>query len=645
MNVTVTGDITVDWIQWPVKEDADVSRFNWKSHLGFKRKALRGGALLLADMLSTSLRVNHPELEVEPENTDPSEFIHSFAELEDSGKGYHVKRFLGYTGPEDGLPGMPFKFRDSEADVLVIDDAGNGFREMNDKWPSSLRNEETLIVLKMSSPLFTGSLWRYLAENHRENLITIVTVDDLREFGANISRRLSWEKTAEDFMWQMNNNPAMADLRDLNMVVRIGLEGAVHYSGGDARLFYHPHLFEGNLFERSPGKMQGYGCAFTAGFTESICRGHDIDDAVRSGMTASMNLHRKGFTRKPDYPLNIFKAGDISWIGSVKIPHQGRDLWTIADSPPIFDIESVSRHIVINGYRQRRCPLPIAHFGKLITADRTEIEGYQSIRNLMIEYLKTENPERPLCIGVFGPPGAGKSFAVKQLAASVDPERIEHLNFNISQFRDEEDLIDAFHQIRDAVLQGKIAQAFFDEFDSPLGDKKLGWIRYFLAPMQDGEFREGDSMHPLGKSILIFAGGTNSTFQEFESQDPDILREAKVRDFISRLRGYVNIIGPDPQHRRDKFFMLRRAILLRSMFERKTPHLFDARGRLRIDREVLNAFLKIPEYRHGVRSMEAILDMSILQDVKRFEKSSLPPAGQLDLHVDGELFHRMVMEN
>src|SRR5690606_36343669 len=98
-------------------------------------------------------------------------------------------------------------------------------------------------------------------------------------------------------------------------------------------------------------------------------------------------------------------------------------------------------------------------------------------------------------------------------------------------------------------------------------------------------------------------------------------------------------------HRRDKFFMLRRAILLRSMFERKTPHLFDARGRLRIDREVLNAFLKIPEYRHGVRSMEAILDMSILQDVKRFEKSSLPPAGQLDLHVDGELFHRMVMEN
>ncbi|MBC7111703.1 MAG: hypothetical protein H5T35_05785, partial [Methanothermobacter sp.] len=331
-------------------------------------------------------------------------------------------------------------------------------------------------------------------------------------------------------------------------------------------------------------------------------------------------------------------------IGAVEIPQHPRGLWTIASSPPIFDIEAVSRYIVINGYSRKKCPLPVAHFGKLITADRREIEGYQSIRNLMVEYMKNDNPERPLCIGVFGPPGAGKSFAVSQLAASVDPERIKHLNFNISQFRCEDDLIDAFHQIRDAVLEGMVPQAFFDEFDSPIGEKKLGWVKYFLAPMQDGEFREGDSMHPLGKCILVFAGGTSSTFQEFESQDPEVLREAKVRDFISRLRGYVNIIGPDPQHRRDKFFMLRRAILLRSMFERKTPHLFDASGRLRIDEGVLNAFLMIPEYRHGVRSMEAILDMSILQDVRKFEKASLPSAGQLDLHVDGELFHRMAMD-
>lgn len=645
MKITVTGDITVDWIQWPVRQDSEGSMFNWKTHLGFKRRALEGGALLTARMLKNLADVNHPSLSCRPEKTDPSEFIHSFAELKPSGDGYHVKRFMGYTGPDEGLPSMPFKFRDQDADIVVIDDAGNGFREMKERWPSAIIDGDPTTVLKMSSPLFSGSLWEHLLERQRENLLLIITMEDLREYGANISRRLSWERTAEDFMWQMRNNPTLKDIQDLRMIVRVGLEGAIYHDGDDARLFYHPQIFEGNLIERAPGKMQGCGCAFTAGLTASLSRGLEIDDSVRRGMAAASELLSIGFSEEPDYPVSdIFHSGGEN-IGAVDIPLRPKGFWTIADSPPLFDIEAVSRYIVINGYRRRKCPLPVAHFGKLITADRREIEGYQSIRNLLMEYMKNENPERPLCIGVFGPPGAGKSFAVSQLAASVDPERIKPLNFNISQFRDEDDLIDAFHQIRDVVLEGMVPQAFFDEFDSPMMGKRLGWIRYFLAPMQDGEFREGDSMHPLGKSILVFAGGTSSTFQEFESQDPEILREAKVRDFISRLRGYVNIIGPDPQHRRDKFFMLRRAILLRSMFERKTPHLFDGDGRLRIDDGVLDAFLRIPEYRHGVRSMEAILEMSMLQDVKKFEKASLPSAGQLDLHVDGELFQRMVMKN
>jgi len=642
--ITVTGDITVDWIQWPFRGDPDVSEFNWKEHLGFKRKALEGGALLTARMLKSLTEVNHPSLRDKPQNTDPSEFIHSFAELRPTGDGYHVKKFMGYTGPETGLPSMPFKFRERESSIMVIDDAGNGFREMEEKWPSQLMDGDPTIVLKMSSPLFRGSLWEHLLEEHGRNLILIITADDLREHGASITRRLSWERTAEDFMWQMENNRSLEDLRDLNVVVRIGLEGAIHYNSGDARLFYHPQLFEGNLTERAPGKMQGCGSAFTAGFTAALSEGNGMDECIRRGMAAAARLLEMGFSSKPDYPVSEIFRSPGEDVGAVEIPKHPRGLWTIASSPPIFDIEAVSRYIVINGYSRRKCPLPVAHFGKLITADRREIEGYQSIRNLMMEYMKNDNPERPLCIGVFGPPGAGKSFAVSQLAASVDPERIKPLNFNISQFRCEDDLIDAFHQIRDAVLEGMVPQAFFDEFDSPLGEKKLGWIKYFLAPMQDGEFREGDSMHPLGKSILVFAGGTSSTFQEFESQDPEVLREAKVRDFISRLRGYVNIIGPDPQHRRDKFFMLRRAILLRSMFERKAPHLFDTGRRLRIDEGVLNAFLMIPEYRHGVRSMEAIVDMSILQDVRKFEKASLPPAVQLDLHVDGELFHRMAMD-
>ena len=151
---------------------------------------------------------------------------------------------------------------------------------------------------------------------------------------------------------------------------------------------------------------------------------------------------------------------------------------------------------------------------------------------------------------------------------------------------------------------------FFDEFDSPF-DGKFGWLRYFLAPMQDGKFREGETMHPIGKAIFVFAGGICSSFTEFSSEaakEP----AAKGPDFVSRLRGYVNILGPNCSNGSETLYMIRRAMLLRSLLERKTKQLLDSNNRLRIDPGVLRALIKIPKYGHGARSMEAIIDMSTL---------------------------------
>jgi hypothetical protein len=272
---------------------------------------------------------------------------------------------------------------------------------------------------------------------------------------------------------------------------------------------------------------------------------------------------------------------------------------------------------------------------------------------LIREYLSVEAPKRPLSIAVFGPPGSGKSFGVTEVAESVAPGRVERLEFNVAQFGSSSDLVSALHRVRDSALSGKVPLVFFDEFDSGYNGK-LGWLKSFLAPMQDGAFKDGEAMHPVGKSIFVFAGGTSAAFEEFcresASQAEDAaglreFREAKGPDFVSRLRGYVNVLGPNPTSDADNFFVIRRAMLLRSLIERKARQLLDGAGRARIDPGVLRALIKVPRYKHGARSVEAVIDMSMLTGRSSFEQAALPSGEQLRLHVDSELFSRLVVRD
>ena len=88
--------------------------------------------------------------------------------------------------------------------------------------------------------------------------------------------------------------------------------------------------------------------------------------------------------------------------------------------------------VAITGVEVALKGVPIGSFGKFVTVDRGEIEGFRSIRTLMREY-DSEPAPRPLNIAVFGPPGAGKSFGVKAVVKSaLDADRIEDLTFNLS---------------------------------------------------------------------------------------------------------------------------------------------------------------------------------------------------------------------
>jgi hypothetical protein len=166
------------------------------------------------------------------------------------------------------------------------------------------------------------------------------------------------------------------------------------------------------------------------------------------------------------------------------------------------------------------------------------------------------------------------------------------------------------------------------------------------------ELAEGQITHPIGKSIFVFAGGTSADLESFgqgpsgaEGEADQRRRAAKVPDFVSRLKGFLNVLGPNPTSPIDPYFVIRRAIQLRSILERGYKRLFDreeGKGNLSIDEGVLRAFLRISSYKHGTRSIESIAAMSHLGSKASFDRSSLPPKAQLDLHVHGREFAALV---
>lgn len=291
--------------------------------------------------------------------------------------------------------------------------------------------------------------------------------------------------------------------------------------------------------------------------------------------------------------------------------------------------------IVIDG----KPKTPVFTIGGLTCVDECDVEQYRSLLSLFSNYLKSPQ-QRPMSVAVFGTPGSGKSFGVEQVARASDESGgygIEKMEFNLSQFSSADDLIGAFHQIRDKALEGKIPLVFWDEFDTTFANKPFGWLRYFLAPMQDGRFSEGDITHMTGRAIYVFAGGVCTSFADFAKT---ALAEAKGPDFCSRLTGHINIQSVDHPTKDcaatpDAVVALRRHFILAGMLKKLRP-----RVELTLSTELRRAFLCVPRFTHGSRSMEQILRMCQIPDNSEpvITLSHLPSPSQLAMHVDARQF-------
>jgi hypothetical protein len=683
--IVVAGDVVIDRIQYPIPSippDPEHQVAAWRSWPNTRIADRPGGALLVAKMLEVAA----PGARILTYNPDmlrglsPEKIPFAIVELGPSPSPtasepkrlvYRVSHPGGFCGPSGEITRLPLADDSDVPALVVLDDVGNGFCNDRNAWPVVVKKNsgQTPIVLHLRGTLFECDLWRHLSRCHADNLVVVIKADDLRAAGVNLCRRLSWERTATDLVWQLACNSSLAGLANCaDVVVTFGADGAIHQSrrGGktEARLYFDPEAIEGDFRDGQKNEMSGVYAAFVAGLAASTSNGlESLGKGVLGGLRAMRRLWREGFGTEgnfsADIPARLFEpaADNDETLADTLIPQPTKrepadpSYWRILGEVGGTGLEEMARHFVRVKGAVAKQSVPVGRFGKLVTVDRAEIESYRSIRNLMREYLEKKSPDRPLSVAVFGPPGSGKSFGVTQVAESIAPGRVEKLELNVAQFSSPQDLVRGLHRARDIALGGKIPLVFFDEFDAAHNGPR-GWLQYFLMPMQDGVFKDGEADHPIGQAIFVFAGGTSTTFAEFTleahpegSKERDAFKAQKGPDFVSRLRGYVDVLGPNRNSGGDDAFVVRRGMLLRSLIERKAKWLLDGTGQAQIDDGVLRALLKVPHYKHGARSLEAIVEMSLLTGRKTFEQAALPPVDQLRLHVDPDVFLRLVIRD
>lgn len=709
---------------------------------GFRELKTPGGALMLMELIANTtaslgwqtefgLEVDYEALPQdyhayalwEPQLSNPAE--------KDESKRFEVWRAvepaLGYGNKEsEALNENDRSFSmgtsrhfDSVPEIIVIDDPGLDFRRVSskDRWPFLKKSKKRLrphwVVLKLSGSIGEGDLWDELVTCCDDNLVVIVSADQLRRTDLRLSGALSWEATVEDVLAELKSNPALEPLLSArHAIITFKSDGAFWLNnkneGPSRMLVFDAANAEGDWSAlQGRGTLFGYLSCFTAAIVRELCcqvdasagkvTEADFESALAAGLGAARELHRLGHGRvktlkagsKQEYednPKPGFPFKDIADIAakirkptdkfvSAPLPAQinERGKWMMLDEwqgqaraselkRPYY--EAAWAVAVLGPDALER--FPVACFGALRTVDRGEIESLRSLRQLISSYQTGGVQKKPLSIGVFGPPGAGKSFGVTEISKAVLGEKVEPLTFNLSQFSNATDLIGAFHQVRDQVLTGVTPVVFWDEFDS----QDYRWLQYLLAPMQDGAFQEGQIHHPIGKCIFIFAGATSPTIDQFGPRDPNtITNDERLRisadrlseidrewrnfvlkkgpDFKSRLAGYLNVLGPNPRQicsvsepqwkndPDDVYFPIRRAFFIRSKFKLKDSQ------RLQIDTGILRALLEIPLYKSGARSLESLC-LHLRQSAPNIpRRSHLPGDYLLNMHVDAATFWKL----
>lgn len=684
--IQVCGDPTVDWLT--IRGDSALSGGSALWRREYRERPVRlssepGGAAMLSRLISElvpgkqcgvdgiTIEKNLTEY---PESAGITTSWSVWVPYMDADKESRY-RLEGWHERGSGTWDYAFHHKNGRPDLLVIEDTNLGFRSHPSGWPEALQADSSelgpdLVLMRMTQygDGDPNPIRAHLIKTGLARKTTVVTsVNDLRLCAVKIGVSLSWERMFEEVVAAVLSRacPFVGDDGRLvfdRVIVNIGTAGAVIIDQESQTLIFDQNGQEGDFQAQRQGSVPGYSICVVAALAAAWASGSaqlDWVEGTRRGVALARKLHMVGYEVEGCHLR--FPYGKL--VHELKVPHLDSPAWALGvfrnvgevangtdwsilqktiSTQSVNAIADCARKIVVTGPRRAMPEVPVERIGDWSSADRQEIEGVRSVKNAIEQYLTQTGMDRPLSIGVFGPPGSGKSFAVREITKAQGIQSKAALTFNLSQFESPGELATAFHQIRDLNLKGLTPLVFWDEFDTPCAGRQLGWLRYFLAPMQDGEFTDQGQVRPLGRGIYVFAGATRHSFREFSANSgPDDLA-AKKPDFVSRLRAYIDVRGPNsnPNSAQDALGIIRRAFLLHARLEGLAKHLKDG-GSFQVDDSVLDAFLQVSHYRHGARSMDTILRMSALTGKRKYELSSLPPDSILDMHVPAREFNAL----
>jgi hypothetical protein len=572
-SVLVGGDLIVDHHTYK----GGRKKAAWKEMVGTRMVSTLGGAHLtysLLKQINPGANVDcwyDPELALNaikaghPENQ-------AYAEWETARDGAHrFKRALGYGVVEDIKNSLDYerihKSSLDERDLLVIDDGALGFRH------SSVTSEMPrykCCILKTNQPLLDGYLWKTLMNTERiDKLITLISIDELREYDIKVSRGISWEQTCLDLCYELVRHSLLKHLiRCKFLVVSMGGGGAVVIKNGSKKkaaefaLVYDAGFLEGEWETKEAAGGIGRMCAFTAGFTHNMIY-RDVRDLEKIAISEVIECAKSGILYlrkmlqlKTGWPVpaegsdpealsaNVLDAHAEATFSDAFIPspywYRPRSEYVKESSWSIFynnydrklqlseTINHYTENIVLqaaswaarNGLDTLK-NIPYLECRKLFTIDRHEIESLRNIRRLLSQYIASESA-MPFNLGISGPPRTNRRFAVKQIVYSLFGKkefnkRGVFLTFKLAQFSDKKDISGAFLQIRDQVMLGKLPFVFWEDIDS--GNFK--WLRYLLSPMKDGFIQDKNNIRQTGQCIFIFSGNSENGRFLYKPEEPD----------------------------------------------------------------------------------------------------------------------------